>query len=178
MKVNTLYRPQAVSSKFVIQELPDELLLYNLETNKVFALNQTSALVWQNCDGNKTVTEIAKDLEKNLSQFVPDELVWLTLERLQSENLIKKDEESSLKDIMINRREILKKAGATTLVALPLISSLVAPKAVNAQSGIILQLCSVCLTKTHDAVLSYGYMSRYYCWRLPRQFRLRTRNLS
>lgn len=153
MKVNTLYRPQAVSSKFVIQELPDELLLYNLETNKVFALNQTSALVWQNCDGNKTVTEIAKDLEKNLSQFVPDELVWLTLERLQSENLIKKDEESSLKDIMINRREILKKAGATTLVALPLISSLVAPKAVNAQSGIILQLCSVCLTKTHDAVL-------------------------
>lgn len=153
MKLNTQFRPKTDFTKFVIQELPDELLLYNLETNKVFTLNHTSGLVWQNCDGNKTVTDIAKNLEKNLSQFVPDEVIWLTLEILQKEDLIKREEESSIKEIKVNRRNILKKIGATTLVALPLISTLIAPKAVNAQSGIILQQCSACLTKTHDAVL-------------------------
>ena len=150
--MNSHFRPKVDSANYVIQELPDELLLYNLSTNKVFALNQTSGIVWQNCDGKKTVREIARALEVKLEESVPEELVWLTLERLQNHHLIEINEDSVVKEIKVKRREILRNAGLATMVALPLISSLTAPRAASAQSGAILAACSVCLTKTHDSV--------------------------
>jgi hypothetical protein len=148
--VNSPFRPKVDSANYVIQELPDELLLYNLSTNKVFALNRTSGFVWQNCDGEKTVREIAEALEVKLNENVPEELVWLTLERLQNSHLIEINEDTVVREIKVKRREILKKAGLATMAALPLVSSLTAPPAASAQSGIILQQCSVCLTKTHE----------------------------
>ncbi len=148
--MNYHFRPKADSSKFVIQELPDELLLYNLDTNRAFALNHTSGFVWQNCTGEKSVKEIAEDLEKELHQNVPEDLIWLTLERLQSEKLIEIEDPSLISELKVNRRKMLKSAGLASLVALPLISSMIAPQPVNAQSGIIEMVCFACLTKTHE----------------------------
>ncbi len=148
--MNNLFRPKTDSSEFVIQELPDELLLYNLSKNKAYALNNTSGFVWQNCTGEKTIKEIANDLENHLQKNVPEELIWLTLKKLHAEDLIIIEDETIFNEINTNRREILKKAGLATLVALPIVSSLIAPQAAAAQSGIILEQCSVCLTKTHE----------------------------
>jgi len=150
--MNYDFRPKADSAKFVIQELPDELLLYNLDTNRAFALNHTSGFVWQNCTGEKSVREIAQDLENQLHKNVPEDLIWLTLERLQSENLIEIEDQSLIRELKVNRRKMLKSAGLATLVALPLISSMIAPQSVNAQSGIILQQCSACLKRQNDQV--------------------------
>lgn len=42
---NSQQRPLARSEGLVIQEMPDEVLVYDLETNKAHCLNETAAFV-------------------------------------------------------------------------------------------------------------------------------------
>ena len=62
--------PKAKTSEILVQELENELLVYDLKTNKAFCLNETSAIVFQLCDGTKTVAEISQMLNQNLKQFI------------------------------------------------------------------------------------------------------------
>jgi len=57
--LKTHLKPESRQSGLVIQELGGEILIYDLREDKAFCLNATSALVWQACDGNKTVGEIS-----------------------------------------------------------------------------------------------------------------------
>ena len=43
---------------YSVEELDGELLLFNPADARVIALNQTAALVWNLCDGSRTVEEI------------------------------------------------------------------------------------------------------------------------
>ncbi len=119
----------------VIQELKDEVLIYDLKTNKAYCLNETSALVWQACDGSKSVSEISSQLSKKLKQAVSEDLVWLALDDLKKNNLLSGSETIPTKFDGMSRREIIRKAGLASMIALPLVSSLVAPTAASAQSG-------------------------------------------
>ena len=58
--------PLAAHEKLVVQDLKDELLIYNLQTNQAIALNQTAALVWRYCDGKRDISEITRKLEEKL----------------------------------------------------------------------------------------------------------------
>jgi hypothetical protein len=51
--------PHSRTKELVVQELKGELLIYDLSTNKAFCLNETSALVWQLCDGKSSISEIS-----------------------------------------------------------------------------------------------------------------------
>jgi hypothetical protein len=53
---------------FFIEEMDGEILLYKTGTHKAVYLNETAALVWKLCDGERTVREIA-DL---LAEGFPD----------------------------------------------------------------------------------------------------------
>ena len=44
-------RPVARQEGLVIQEMPDEVLVFDLKTNKAHCLNETAAFVWKACDG-------------------------------------------------------------------------------------------------------------------------------
>ena len=37
--------------ELVVQELPDEVLVYDLRKHKAHCLNQTAAFVWNHCNG-------------------------------------------------------------------------------------------------------------------------------
>jgi hypothetical protein len=145
--INPLH-PQAKTNGLVIQELSDEVLVYDLAKNKAYDLNLTSALVWQNCDGNKSVTEIAQTMEKKLNQKVPDELVWLTLEKLKKEGLVSYEKDHFKQFTSVNRRELLKRASFVSLVALPVVVSLVAPIPLHALSGAPAPVCFSCTMKS------------------------------
>jgi hypothetical protein len=141
--------PQAKTENLVVQELPGELLVYDLKKNKAYDLNQTSALVWQYCDGTKSINEIAKILEKQLNQKVPDELIWLTLEKLKKEGLVDFEKEHFSEFTNVGRRELLKRASLVSLVALPIIVSLVAPVAAQTSSGAPAPVpCQACVMKS------------------------------
>jgi hypothetical protein len=126
--------PMSRRDNIVIQEFRDEVLIYDLSKNKAFCLNETSAMVWQECDGTKSVGEISQNLSRKLQTNVSEDIVWLSLKQFKKDKLLaNKDFVTPLDGL--NRREIVKRIGFASMVALPLIASVVAPSAIHAQSG-------------------------------------------
>jgi len=126
--------PQARNANIVVQETKNETLIYDLNINKAYCLNQTSSIVWKSCDGKTTVSEIRARLSKELRADADEELVRLALEDLRGQNLLTEDASASYLS-GISRRDAIKKAGMAAMIALPIIASVGAPKAVTAQSG-------------------------------------------
>lgn len=116
--------------------LADETLLYDSEVDKAFCLNQTSALIWNACNGTKTVAEISGELTEKLKSPVTEDLVLLALKGLNKKGLLVHSEEFANELSGVSRREMIKKVGLTTAVALPVISTLIAPVSAGAQSCI------------------------------------------
>ena len=121
----------------VVQDIDGEVLIYDLIENKAFCLNRTSALVWQACDGNRTVAEITDWLGKQLNSTVSEDVVWLALDQLSKENLVQKEYRPNERFSGLSRREVIRKIGLTSVIALPLITSLVAPLAIHANSACV-----------------------------------------
>jgi len=65
------------------------LILYDVQRHRVHQLNRTAALVWQHCDGQKTVTELRKLLQQELDPAVDDTLIRQALERLGKAQLLR-----------------------------------------------------------------------------------------
>lgn len=137
-------KPVSRQTNIVVQELENEFLIYDLSINKAFCLNQTSALVFQLCDGKNSVAEISDLMSKKLKTLVSEDLVWLALEGLRKDNLLENDKELTNHLAGLSRREAVKKVGLASMVALPVIASVVAPDAVMAQSGVLLAVNSPC----------------------------------
>ncbi len=135
-------KPQGRQKDIVIQELNGEVLIYDLSLNKAFCLNQASALVWEACDGKQTISEITQIVSKKLKSPINEDFVWLALDRLKKENLIVNSEEITPDFNGLSRREVIKRIGFSSMVALPMITSLVAPSAIHAQSN----TCGHCLS--------------------------------
>ena len=125
--------PNARTNGLVMQDLPDEVLVYDLESNKALCLNQTAAMVWRTCDGKTPVAEIARRVSSQTGEMVPDDLVWLAIDQLQENSLL--EAQVQTKFAGQSRREALKRIGMASMVALPIIASLAAPKSVLASSS-------------------------------------------
>lgn len=119
-------RPIARKTGLVIQEVPDEVLVYDLDTNKAHCLNQSAAMVWRSCDGNNSVSEIAKLVEGQAGGKVTEDFVWLAIDQLSENNLLEKEITISFEGQ--SRREAIKKIGLASMIAVPIIASLVAPQ--------------------------------------------------
>lgn len=134
--------PLGREDNIVVQELKDEVLIYDLNTHKAFCLNKTSALVWQLCDGTKSADQISNQISRKSKTPVTEELIWLALDELKKNNLLANAQEISSDFNGMNRREVIRKIGLTSLVALPIISSLIAPTAAMAQSATAIATCT------------------------------------
>jgi hypothetical protein len=140
--------PKNRQNNIVVQEMENEILIYDLTTNKAFCLNETSALIWQLCDGNKSVPQIVEHLNRKLKSSVNEDLVWLALDQLRREKLVSDCDGLETKFSETSRREVIKRVGMSTMIALPLISSLIAPHAVNAQSAACNSTSGACTVPT------------------------------
>ncbi len=92
-------------------------------------------MIWQECDGTKSVTEISQVLSKQLKSNVSDEIVWLALNQFKADDLLETNDDFVTPMDGLSRREIVKRIGFASLVALPMISAVIAPTALHAQSG-------------------------------------------
>jgi hypothetical protein len=137
LKMNEEKKPISRQENLVVQNLDDEILIYDLIGNKAYCLNQTSALIWQACDGKRSVAEITDLLKKQLGSEVKEDVVWLALDMLSKENLIRDNYRLGEKFSGLSRREAIRKIGLSSLIALPLITSLIAPLAVHANSACV-----------------------------------------
>jgi hypothetical protein len=123
-------RPVARQEGLVIQEMPDEVLVFDLETNKAHCLNETAAFVWKACDGKNSVAEITKLFGNQSGKPVEESLVWLAIDQLNENNLLAEKIQANFNGQ--SRREVIKKIGLAAVIALPIVSSLVAPTAAYA----------------------------------------------
>jgi len=128
-------RPQRRKQNLVEQEVDGELLVYDLERNEAFCLNQTSMLVWQACDGKRTIADINDRLGKQLNSPVNDDVVWLAIDQLNTQRLLVVAPEPDGRFAGMSRREVIKKVGLGTMVALPVVLGVVAPPAILAQTA-------------------------------------------
>ena len=125
--MNNPQTPRARKEGLVIQELSDEVLVYDLDSNKAHCLNQTAAFVWKACDGKNSIGEIVNDFEKQTGGKVSEDLIWLAIDQLNEKNLL--TEEMPRRFEGQNRRQVLKKIGLASVIALPIVASLTAPTA-------------------------------------------------
>lgn len=124
--MNNPQYPSARKESLVIQELSDEVLVYDLDTNKAHCLNQSASVVWRACDGNRSVGDIAKLLSEQTGKNVNDEFVWLAIDQLNENNLLSVQTETVMNTN--SRREAIKKIGMASMIALPIVASLAAPR--------------------------------------------------
>lgn len=127
---NSQQRPVARKEGLVIQEMPDEVLVFDLETNKAHCLNETAAFVWKACDGVNSVADITRAFGSQSGTPVEESLVWLAIDQLNESNLLAEQVKADFKGQ--SRREVIKKIGLAAVIALPIVSSLVAPSAAMA----------------------------------------------
>ncbi len=126
--------PRSKTDNLVTMNLENESLIYDLNNNRAYWLNKTSAMVWEHCDGNTSTLEISNLLSHKLKTLVSEEFIWLALDELKKNNLLENGEDLNNYFPNLSRREIVKKIGLASMVALPIISSVVAPSAVMAVS--------------------------------------------
>lgn len=117
--------PMARQNGLVVQEMPDEVLVYDLDTNKAHCLNQSAAFVWRSCDGNNSVADIVRQFETTGGK-VTEDFVWLAIDQLNENGLL--EGTANPKFAGQSRRQVLKTIGLASMVALPVIASLVAPQ--------------------------------------------------
>ena len=118
--------PKAKADNIVTRILENETLIYNLTTNQAFCLNETSAKVFEVCNGKRTFGELKKKYE------FTDEIIYLALDGLLKEDLITNDYTSPFAEV--SRREVIRRVGLASMIALPLISAIIAPHPTHAAS--------------------------------------------
>lgn len=120
-------KARARTERLVVQELPDETLVYDLDRDRAHCLNQTAAFVWRNCDGRTGAKEIASALANNAGHQVDERVVWLAIDQLGRSHLLETIPPLPEHFSGLKRREVIRALGLSAAVALPLVASIIAP---------------------------------------------------
>ena len=124
----------------LVERVGDETVVYDVETKEAHCLKPLAAVVFERCDGKTTVGEISAAAEQKLGESVSVDQVGSAIAELEGLGLL------DVPLVVLNgdrngwsRREMLRKAGYTGAAiagAAPLITSIAAPTAAMAVSGI------------------------------------------
>lgn len=138
--------PLARHKELVIQEMTDEVLVYDLNTNKAHCLNPSAAFIWRACNGNNSIDDIVDQFELDGKGKVSEDFVWLALDQLQENALL--DDLVAPRFEGQSRRQVIKKIGLASMVAIPVVASLVAPQNALAVGSCACVVPGDCITQT------------------------------
>jgi coenzyme PQQ synthesis protein D (PqqD) len=127
--------PKARRSQLMIKELASETLVYDESNHQAHCLNQTAAFVWKHCDGRRSLSALARLLEKETNASVSEHTVRLAIKQLEESHLL---DASRSKPTWagLSRREAVRTIGIAA-VALPIVTSIVAPQAAMAATCVL-----------------------------------------
>lgn len=125
--------PYAPLERFVIQDLPEETLVYDLESHQAHCLNRSAAVVWRRCDG-KTSVEGLKRALRDETGAADAAVVEAALADLSEAGLIENFAATGAA-ADASRRDAMKRLAFAGAVAIPFVTTILAPRAVSAQSG-------------------------------------------
>ena len=122
--------PVARQHDLVMKTVGDELLVYDLERHRAHRLNRVAAGVWRQCDGSRDAERIAAELRTGDGVPVTQGAVEYALGELARARLLT----GPVARVGLTRREVVRRLGTAAAVALPLVTTIVAPTAAAAQS--------------------------------------------
>jgi len=118
-------KPLARRDGLVVRDLAGETVVYDLARHEAHCLNETAAAVYRLADGRRDVAGIARDLAGDAGAG-NEEVVALALEQLGAVRLL---EPSALPagPRGLSRRDVMRRVAIGAAVALPLVSTVLAP---------------------------------------------------
>ncbi len=119
--------PRQRTQGLIIKRLPEEVLVYDQDRDRAHCLNQSAAAVWEQCDGQTTAAEIARSIQNQTGAIVGEEVVWLALEQLGRDHLLEERVQWPANIPAMTRREAVRRISIGAAVAIPLVTSIIAP---------------------------------------------------
>jgi Coenzyme PQQ synthesis protein D (PqqD) len=121
--------PKAREDGLLVQEVGDEVVIYDQERQVIHSLNATAALVWRHCNGQTSISDIAALLYRETQLPANGELVWLALARLGEARLLREQVTRPTDAVTLTRRQLIRKLGLTgrLVLLLPIVASITAP---------------------------------------------------
>jgi Coenzyme PQQ synthesis protein D (PqqD) len=125
--------PKAKRRDLIVEKAGNELVVYDLERVRAHCLNEAASQIWQLCNGKRTAEQIAARMTIDLDSTSRLIVVRDTIAQLERLGLVE-DADSNV--IRMSRRDLARKIGIGIAagLALPLITSIVAPSPANAAS--------------------------------------------
>lgn len=132
-------KPVARRNDLVVQEVDGELLIYDLKTKKAYHLTETASFIWKSCDGSRSINDLKEVTSLHFKTQLSDDVVLLALDELHRNDLLS----CGFSGRGVSRREVLKKIGAMTAVALPIVASLSIPNTALASLSCVGTPCNI-----------------------------------
>lgn len=126
-------QPQARTSDLVVKGVGEELLVYDLARHRAHSLNRVAAAVWRACDGTRGVAALGQAAARESGQAVPVDAVRYALQSLGRAQLM----EGPVAEGGLTRREVMARLGTAAAVALPLVTTIIAPTSAQAASCLV-----------------------------------------
>jgi len=130
-------RPLARTEDLLTEEVDGEVLVYDATREIVCRLNNSAALVWRHCNGERTIGEITAIVGEHLGEFVDEDMVLIALDNLLAHDLLLSGyEPRAASDSRFSRRRFIGRVGVVgaAAAAIPVVHTMVVPTPASAQS--------------------------------------------
>ena len=124
--------PRVRIERLVVEDVLDEIVAYDLDRDKAHSLNSTAALVWTQCAHQTTRAEAVALLSRKLGSGKGETALDYGLAQLQQAQLLR---DPLPRVDGMSRRAVMRRIGLAAAAGLPLVTSLLAPPAIQAQSA-------------------------------------------
>jgi len=160
-------KPRARTDDLVVEELDDELLVYDGKTKRAHCLGVTAARVWRACDGETDVEALSVSLELSpdaVSQAIEELERTELLENQGLQVLNGGSPNGSSNAHGITRRDLTRRSAqvGSAVIAAPLILSITAPTAAAAATPIPFQ-CEIYTVQSCGTSEACGHIAGCCC---------------
>jgi len=100
--------PSARSEGLIVEQLPEELVVYDQQSHRVHCLGPIAAWIWKACDGRTSLARLAKRASDRFGHDVDAGQVSAVIDRLLRARLLEGPRPPEVRDR--SRRELLKRA--------------------------------------------------------------------
>ena len=109
----------------LVEELPDETLVYDLDRHRAHCLNPTAAFLLTQANGERDLEDLSRLAEAEFGENTTAEVVQLGMERLQRARLVEW-EGADTPETGISRKDAIRRLALVGLV-LPAVMTIVTP---------------------------------------------------
>jgi hypothetical protein len=135
--------PRARTEELVVKTVAGEVLVYDLTHHRAHSLNATAAALWRACNGTRSQTEIRMWAAAETGHLLDAAVVDYALRQLDRAGLLATPGGvASREGVHLTRRDLIRRGALVG--AIPVVASIVAPTAADAQSAVCLGPAEAC----------------------------------